>query len=73
MGAYAERLKQQKVIDNILAQLDIDDDDKTSLSEAISDIVEEKVTAALTAATNEDGMLTEWADGRYEPKSVMES
>ena len=68
MGAYAERLKQQKVINNILAQLDIDDVDKTSLAEAVNDIVEEKVNAALTAATGEEGMLTTLADSRYEAK-----
>lgn len=67
MGAYADRLKQKQTIDNILAQLDIDDDDKTSLAEAI----EEKVNDALTAATGETGMLTEWADARYEPKTVL--
>ncbi|MBR1448823.1 MAG: hypothetical protein IJ588_08795 [Prevotella sp.] len=84
MGAYADNLKRQKseqILNDLLSK-ETDNGKIESLKEVLNllsqagdgstkldDIINTKITAALTAATGDTGLLTTWADARYQPLS----
>ena len=80
MGKFSDKKKadQQDVLLNGVT----DNDKIESLKEVLNllsatndgttklqDIINDAVTEALTAATGETGLLTQWADARYAPVS----
>jgi hypothetical protein len=80
MGKFSDKKKadQQDVLLNGVT----DNDKIESLKEVLNllsatndgttklqDIISDAVTEALTAATGETGLLTQWADARYAPVS----
>lgn len=85
MGAYADNLKRKQMEEklNTMLESEVDNDKIESLKEVLNllsdtedgtnkleDVIESKVSAAITAAIGEDGAITTWADDRYEPKAT---